>query len=301
MNKKVEYFFQNNRIARIKDHAQHYSIFRVFDTALAEHADTAGPTTILASDQDSSPLTRLKVGNKEERVFSAYGHTPFSTALVGFNGETPEHATQLYLLGGGHHRPYSTHLMRFLRPDSLSPFDKGGINCYAYCGGDPINYSDPSGHDAIFKYTNLRHGIPKMARPQINEGIKASAKKFTKYLKTEEGKTLSKESSKNPLITMDQMAHIKFNREIAQSISELKQNYGPSAQHEAKQLLHENVNYQNRQNAKREFTIQSRAPKSEKLKTIEILDNKIERIEWENGFLEIVIKSLETDVKSLRH
>jgi hypothetical protein len=32
----------------------------------------------------------------------------------------------------------------------LSPFDEGGINAYAYCGGEPINCVDPSGHFARF-------------------------------------------------------------------------------------------------------------------------------------------------------
>lgn len=36
-------------------------------------------------------------------------------------------------------------LMRFLSPDRLSPFGKGGINSYCYCSGDPINYIDPTG------------------------------------------------------------------------------------------------------------------------------------------------------------
>ena len=35
--------------------------------------------------------------------------------------------------------------MRFNSPDTLSPFGKGGINAYAYCAGDPVNRSDPSG------------------------------------------------------------------------------------------------------------------------------------------------------------
>ncbi|WP_147458691.1 RHS repeat-associated core domain-containing protein, partial [Pseudomonas savastanoi] len=37
-------------------------------------------------------------------------------------------------------------LMRFNSPDSLSPFGKGGMNAYAYCAGDPVNRSDPTGH-----------------------------------------------------------------------------------------------------------------------------------------------------------
>jgi len=35
--------------------------------------------------------------------------------------------------------------MMFLSPDPLSPFGEGGINPYAYCSGDPINFRDPSG------------------------------------------------------------------------------------------------------------------------------------------------------------
>jgi hypothetical protein len=35
--------------------------------------------------------------------------------------------------------------MRFHSPDRLSPFGKGGVNAYAYCGGSPVNRTDPSG------------------------------------------------------------------------------------------------------------------------------------------------------------
>jgi len=36
--------------------------------------------------------------------------------------------------------------MRFNSPDSWSPFGEGGPNAYMYCGADPINRSDPTGH-----------------------------------------------------------------------------------------------------------------------------------------------------------
>ncbi|RMV11327.1 hypothetical protein ALP17_02676, partial [Pseudomonas savastanoi] len=47
---------------------------------------------------------------------------------------------------GNGYRAYNPVLMRFNSPDSLSPFGKGGMNAYAYCAGDPVNRSDPTGH-----------------------------------------------------------------------------------------------------------------------------------------------------------
>jgi RHS repeat-associated protein len=63
---------------------------------------------------------------------------------LGFNGQFKEGATGWYHLGNGH-RVYNPVLMRFHSPDRLSPFGKGGINQYAYCGGSPVSRVDPSG------------------------------------------------------------------------------------------------------------------------------------------------------------
>lgn len=51
--------------------------------------------------------------------------------------------TGWYMLG---ERTYSPALRRFIAPDASSPFDGGGVNRHAYCGGDPVNRIDPSGH-----------------------------------------------------------------------------------------------------------------------------------------------------------
>ena len=47
-------------------------------------------------------------------------------------------------------RYYSPELRRFISPDSidyLDPESINGLNLYAYCGNDPVNRFDPTGHD----------------------------------------------------------------------------------------------------------------------------------------------------------
>ncbi|EOG3623999.1 RHS repeat-associated core domain-containing protein [Pseudomonas putida] len=53
-----------------------------------------------------------------------------------------------YLSGNGY-RAYSPALMRFCSPDASSPFERGGLNTYTYCLGDPVNRTDPTGHWSV--------------------------------------------------------------------------------------------------------------------------------------------------------
>jgi RHS repeat-associated protein len=62
-----------------------------------------------------------------------------------FTGAPLDAVTFGYLLGNGY-RMYLPSLNRFGAPDSLSPFQAGGFNAYVYCGGNPVNRVDPSGH-----------------------------------------------------------------------------------------------------------------------------------------------------------
>jgi RHS repeat-associated protein len=64
--------------------------------------------------------------------------------VLGFTGQLRDSFTGCYHLGNGH-RTYNPVLMRFHSADRLSPFGKGGINAYAYCQNDPVNFHDPSG------------------------------------------------------------------------------------------------------------------------------------------------------------
>ncbi|PYB83594.1 RHS repeat-associated core domain-containing protein [Pseudomonas soli] len=110
-------------------------------------------TALLASDRSRSLLRRAT----NEFAYSAFGYDPvrdWTCSQLGFNGVTRDRWTGLYLLGNGH-RGYSSVLMRFYSADSLSPFAAGGINAYAYCGGDPVNYIDPRGRSRGTHRINL--------------------------------------------------------------------------------------------------------------------------------------------------
>ncbi|CAB3752002.1 RHS repeat-associated core domain-containing protein [Paraburkholderia humisilvae] len=96
---------------------------------------------------DSSGSLRYSFTGTTPQLFS---YSPFGATLdqgtsLGFNGERPDPLTAVFHLGNGY-RAFSPVLMRFMCPDSESPFGVGGINCYAYCGNDPVNSVDPDGH-----------------------------------------------------------------------------------------------------------------------------------------------------------
>ncbi|WP_353456644.1 RHS repeat-associated core domain-containing protein [Pseudomonas putida] len=85
-----------------------------------------------------------------DNVYTAYGDSPDNDQLVGllgFNGEARERALGWSLLGRGY-RAYNPGLMRFHSPDTAAPED-AGINPYVYCGGNPVNWRDPSGHYGV--------------------------------------------------------------------------------------------------------------------------------------------------------
>jgi len=80
-------------------------------------------------------------------IYAAYGgsiSTKNSRLSLGFNGERLNFLMDSYQLGNGR-RTFNPWIMRFISPDTLSPFGVGGLNAYAYCEGDPVNYRDPTG------------------------------------------------------------------------------------------------------------------------------------------------------------
>ncbi|WP_369987399.1 RHS repeat-associated core domain-containing protein [Pseudomonas xanthosomatis] len=104
-----------------------------------------------------------KLTGRETVVYSAYGYEPSSDTcrLVGFSGYWRDLKTDCYPLGNGY-RMFNTRLMRFHSPDELSPFLRGGINAYMYCGGDPVNKKDESGRAGTGLTALLKqHRLPK--------------------------------------------------------------------------------------------------------------------------------------------
>ncbi len=86
---------------------------------------------------------------------------------MGFCGAFQEHSG-LYQSGHGY-RVYAPLLMRFNRPDVLSPYGEGGLNPYIYCGADPVNRTDPSGlffQHVLARLRGFKRTLQSFARPR---------------------------------------------------------------------------------------------------------------------------------------
>lgn len=161
-------FYQNDELVNEIEGQVELTILRHEAQPLAQrlHVANVTETTLLATDQQRSVLQTLAGTDTQRMAYTAYGHQPAESglsSLLGFNGERTDPVTGHYLLGQGN-RAFNPVLMRFNSPDELSPFGDGGINAYAYCGGDPVNRYDPSGNGPL-PFLKLKLGIKRIAIP----------------------------------------------------------------------------------------------------------------------------------------
>ena len=112
-------------------------------------------------------------GNKVgEYAYDAWGNCTVlygaATDVVRYNpiryrGYCYDIETGLYYLNA---RYYNPQWRRFISPDDssyLDPETPNGLNLYAYCNNDPVNYADPSGHFGFWAAALIGVGILGLA------------------------------------------------------------------------------------------------------------------------------------------
>ncbi|HEK1693542.1 TPA: RHS repeat-associated core domain-containing protein [Pseudomonas putida] len=152
MNQRL-YFYHREQLALEIEGANSLTMLRGADQPLAERrSDNLGAETRLLMTDVQKSLLQMYIGETQKvYAYTAYGHDPrlqSAATRLGFNGEHREQLIGAYMLGQGY-RAYSPILRRFHTPDDLSPFAEGGNNAYTYCLGDPVNFSDPTGHLSV--------------------------------------------------------------------------------------------------------------------------------------------------------
>jgi RHS repeat-associated protein len=119
-------------------HRDHLASVRL--TTLSAGALGATPTT---NGQIGATIRYFPFGDVRAETVSV----PASTDTRGYIGERSDPETGLLYLNA---RFYDPEIGQFLSPDTWDPTQPGvGTNRYAYAGNDPVNKSDPNGHQAI--------------------------------------------------------------------------------------------------------------------------------------------------------
>jgi len=196
----IQRFYCKSRLATEIQGSLQTSVFQHDDQLLAQQRQQDGSvdTTLLATDQQRSVLGTRGLSGSHFLAYSPYGHRPAENgllSLLGFNGERPDPLTGHYHLGNGY-RQFNPVLMRFNSPDSWSPFGRGGLNSYAYSGGDPRNWLDSTGHAptavsleiarfqksklALSRTSNTASKFSAAASPATQRGLSSNANRISK-------------------------------------------------------------------------------------------------------------------------
>ncbi|MFJ5927531.1 RHS repeat-associated core domain-containing protein [Kitasatospora sp. NPDC092948] len=150
--------YRGARLALVVEGDRTTRLLHLGAACAAQHRSGGGQseTRLLGTDGKGTVLIAAAGKDHEESAYTAYGQRTAGggTSVLGYDGQRTDPATGWLHLGNGY-RAYHPGLMRFTTPDSLSPFGAGGINPYAYCLGDPVNRTDPTGHLSWGTWLNI--------------------------------------------------------------------------------------------------------------------------------------------------
>lgn len=157
----AKFFYQADTLLSVVACERASRYVRTKEAIICELDAGVSPALLLACELSGTVKAAVS-SNKFLRVtYTPYGHrskTFSDGSQLAFNGEYLHEQGMMYLLGNGY-RAYNPGVMRFYSPDSISPFHV--LNAYGYCGNDPINKADPSGHIA------QQHAIKLKARVNV--------------------------------------------------------------------------------------------------------------------------------------
>ncbi|MDY7533849.1 RHS repeat-associated core domain-containing protein [Pseudomonas sp. Bout1] len=122
------------------------TLVRSASAVFAESRLSQSIRSVRLTGSDGQGSVRVESDHETRLVsYTAHGSDDgVAQSRMGYAGQLRELESDLYMPGS--YRPYDPVLMLFLAPDSESPLGAGGLNRYAYCGGDPVNRVDPDGH-----------------------------------------------------------------------------------------------------------------------------------------------------------
>ena len=126
-------------------------------------------------------------GNRKvEYAYDAFGNCSIVYGIshdlarrnpIRYRGYYFDRETGLYYLNA---RYYNPEWRRFISPDStdyLDPESVNGLNLYAYCNNDPVNYADPSGHSLVGAFVFL--AIMTLAGAAVGDIVANTVEKNT--------------------------------------------------------------------------------------------------------------------------
>ena len=122
-----------------------------------------GDITRIYNSEGSIEATYVYDAYGRVKVINSIGEEDTNIEFIGninpfrYRGYYFDIETQLYWVSS---RYYSPELCRWISPDSIEYLDTesiNGLNLYAYCGNDPVNRFDPTGHD--WEWSSFWQGV----------------------------------------------------------------------------------------------------------------------------------------------